>query len=35
MTWANFLDTFLNVVTIGFIGVLLWLYLRDEGDDNA
>lgn len=25
-------DTLLNVVVFAFIGVLIWLYLRDEGD---
>jgi hypothetical protein len=32
MSWANIIDTVLNVVTLAFIGVLIWLYLRDEGD---
>ena len=31
MTLANLVDTLLNLVTFAFIGVLVWLYLRDEG----
>jgi hypothetical protein len=29
--WENIVDTFLNVTVFVFIGVLIWLYLRDEG----
>jgi hypothetical protein len=28
--WENIVDTALNVVVFAFIGVLIWLYLRDE-----
>jgi hypothetical protein len=30
--WENIVDTVLNVVVFAFIGALIWLYLRDEGD---
>jgi hypothetical protein len=30
--WENIVDTALNVVVFAFIGALIWLYLRDEGD---
>lgn len=30
MIWENIVDTFLNIVVFAFIGVLIWLYLRDE-----
>ena len=25
-------DTVLNIIVFAFIGVLIWLYLRDDGD---
>lgn len=28
--WENIVDTFLNVTVFAYIGVLIWLYLRDE-----
>jgi len=28
--WESIVDTFLNVTVFAFIGVLIWLYLRDE-----
>jgi hypothetical protein len=28
--WENIVDTVLNVTVFAFIGVLIWLYLRDE-----
>lgn len=31
MTWANLIDTILNVIVFAFIGLLIWLYVRDEG----
>jgi hypothetical protein len=30
--WENIVDTVLNVVVFAFMGALIWLYLRDEGD---
>lgn len=30
MSWENIVDTVLNVTVFTFIGVLIWLYLRDE-----
>jgi hypothetical protein len=30
VSWANVLDTFLNVIVFAFVGVLIWLYLRSE-----
>jgi len=33
MTWANAIDTLLNIGVFAFIGVLIWLYLRDEKED--
>jgi len=30
MIWANIIDTILNVVVFAFIGLLAWLYLREE-----
>lgn len=32
MIWENIVDTVLNVIVFAFIGALIWLYLRDEGD---
>ncbi|TCW37001.1 hypothetical protein EDC29_103198 [Marichromatium gracile] len=34
MIWENLLDTLLNLVVFAFIGVLVWLYVRDEGDGS-
>ena len=34
MNWANLVDTVLNVVVFAFIGLLLRLYLRDEGPSD-
>lgn len=34
MTPDALTDTFLNVTVFAFIAVLIWLYLRDEGDAN-
>jgi len=31
MTWENTVDTVLNLIVFAFIGLLIWLYLRDEG----
>lgn len=33
MIWQNIVDTVLNVIVFAFIGALVWLYLRDEGDE--
>ena len=30
MTWGNIVDTVLNIIVFAFVGVLIWLYLRDE-----
>ena len=30
MIWENIVDTTLNLVVFAFIGVLIWLYLRNE-----
>lgn len=30
MTVENIIDTVLNLIVFVFIGVLIWLYLRDE-----
>jgi hypothetical protein len=30
MIVGNLIDTTLNVIVFAFIGVLVWLYLRDE-----
>jgi hypothetical protein len=30
MLWENIIDTVLNIIVFVFIGVLIWLYLRDE-----
>jgi len=30
--WQNIVDTVLNVIVFAFIGALIWLYLRDEGN---
>ena len=30
MSWANILDTLLNVIVFVFVGLLIWLYLRSE-----
>jgi len=32
MIWQNIVDTVLNVIVFAFIGALIWLYLRDEGN---
>ncbi len=32
MIWPNIVDTVLNVIVFAFIGALIWLYVRDEGD---
>ena len=32
MIWQNIIDTVLNVIVFAFIGALIWLYLRDEGN---
>ncbi|AHF05003.1 hypothetical protein MARPU_14980 [Marichromatium purpuratum 984] len=32
MIWENLLDTLLNLIVFAFIGALVWLYVRDEGD---
>ncbi len=29
MSWDNFVDTLLNVTVFVFIGVLIWLYLKE------
>jgi hypothetical protein len=34
MNLANLVDTLLNLVTFAFIGVLVWLFLRDEGPSS-
>lgn len=31
MSLANLIDTTLNIIVFAFIGVLIWLYARDEG----
>jgi len=28
--WGNIVDTVLNIIVFAFVGVLIWLYLRDE-----
>ena len=33
MIWQNIVDTVLNVIVFAFIGALIWLYLRDEGNE--
>jgi hypothetical protein len=33
VSWENLVDTVLNVIVFGFIGALIWLYLRDEGSN--
>jgi hypothetical protein len=30
MTVENIVDTVLNLIVFVFIGILIWLYLRDE-----
>jgi hypothetical protein len=30
MSWENVIDTVLNIIVFAFIGVLFWLYFRDE-----
>jgi len=30
VTWGNIVDTVLNIIVFTFVGVLIWLYLRDE-----
>ena len=30
MIWGNIVDTVLNIIVFAFVGVLIWLYLRDE-----
>ncbi len=32
MSWDSLLDTLLNVVVFVFIGVLIWLYLKEVPD---
>ena len=32
MSWANLIDTLLNIVVFAFIGLLIWLYVRDEDE---
>ncbi len=32
MSWDNLVDTVLNVMVFVFIGVLIWLYLKDVPD---
>ncbi len=34
MSWENLVDTWLNVGVFAFIGVLLWLYLKKETQDE-
>jgi hypothetical protein len=31
MIVGTLIDTTLNVIVFAFIGILVWLYLRDEG----
>ena len=31
----NLIDTLLNISVFAFIGLLLWLYLRKEPDDDG
>ena len=33
MSVLNLVDTILNVIVFAFIGVLIWLYLRQEEGD--
>lgn len=33
--WENIIDTMLNITAFGFIGVLIWLYLRKEPDSHT
>lgn len=30
MIWGNIVDTVLNIIVFAFVGVLIWLYFRDE-----
>jgi hypothetical protein len=30
MSWDNLVDTWLNLATFAFIGVLLWLYMKKD-----
>jgi hypothetical protein len=32
MSWDNLVDTLLNVMVFVFIGVLIWLYLKEVPD---
>ena len=32
MSWDNLVDTLLNVTVFVFIGVLIWLYLKEVPD---
>ena len=32
MSWDNVVDTLLNVMVFVFIGVLIWLYLKEVPD---
>ncbi len=35
MSWDNLVDTLLNVMVFVFIGVLIWLYLKEVPDSGA
>ena len=35
MNWENVIDTVLNVMVFVFIGVLIWLYLKQDGQDQG
>ncbi len=34
MTIDNLVDTLLNVMVFAFIGLMVWLYFKDEPDDS-
>jgi hypothetical protein len=34
MTIDNLIDTLLNVMVFAFIGLMVWLYFKDEPDDG-
>jgi hypothetical protein len=34
MSLANILDTLLNLWVFAFIGVLVWLYFKNDADDR-
>ena len=34
MTIDNLVDTLLNVMVFAFIGLMVWLYFKDEPDDG-